>query len=114
MNIACRAAVGLVVFLPAAVPLPAAAQSGQITGVVVDTTGGVLPGAGVTLNGGGAVSRGVELAAAAGLTTALRLRGSWSYTHAELSQDSPGLLEGGKDAFKGDRLSGVRIRYAFG
>ena len=113
MNIACRAAVGLVVFLPAAVPLPAAAQSGQITGVVVDTTRGVLPGAGVTLRGG-AVSRGVELAAAAGLTTALRLRGSWSYTHAELSQDSPGLLEGGKDAFKGDRLSGARIRYAFG
>ena len=156
MNIACRAAVGLVVFLPAAVPLPAAAQSGQITGVVVDTTGGVLPGAGVTLRGGpdgprhvqtdargrfaftvvapgtyavtvfvavfgpatveGVAVAGepVELAAAAGLTNALRLRGSWSYTHAELSQDSPGLLEGGKDAFKGDRLSGVRIRYAFG
>ena len=52
MNIACRAAVGLVVFLPAAVPLPAAAQSVQITGVVVDATGGVLPGANVTLRGG--------------------------------------------------------------
>ena len=52
MNIACRAAVGLVVFLPAAVPLPAEAQSGQITGVVVDATGGVLPGASVTLRGG--------------------------------------------------------------
>ena len=61
----------------------------------------------ITLNGGAAVSRGVELAGAAGLTNALRLRGSWSYTHAELSQDSPGLLDGGADAFKGDRLSGA-------
>ena len=47
------------------------------------------------------------LAGTAGLTNALRFRGSWSYTHAELSQDSPGLLEGGADAFKGDRLSGA-------
>ncbi len=61
----------------------------------------------ITLNGGGAVSRGVELAGAAGLTNALRFRGSWSYTHAELSQDSPGLLEDGADAFEGDRLSGA-------
>ena len=60
----------------------------------------------ITLNGGGAVSRGVELASAASLTDALRLRGSWSYTRAELSQDSPGLLDGA-DAFKGDRLSGA-------
>ena len=28
-------------------------------------------------------------------------------THAELSQDLPGLLEGGADAFKDDRLSGA-------
>ena len=61
----------------------------------------------ITLNGGGAVSRGVELAGSAGVTNALRLRGSWSYTHAELSQDSPGLLDGGADAFEGDRLSGA-------
>ena len=61
----------------------------------------------ITLNGSGAVSRGVELAASAGVTNALRLRGSWSYTHAALSQDSPGLLEGGADAFRGDRLSGA-------
>ena len=60
MNISCRAAVGLVVFLPAAVPLPAAAQSGQITGVVVDTTGGVLPGVGVTLSGGPDGARHVQ------------------------------------------------------
>ena len=50
--------------------------------------------ASITLNGGWAVSRGVELAGAAGLTNALRLRGTWSYTRAALSQDSPGLLDG--------------------
>ncbi len=61
----------------------------------------------ITLNGGGAVSRGVELASAVSLTNALRIRGSWSYTRAELSVDSPGLLDGGADAFKGDRLSGA-------
>ena len=61
----------------------------------------------ITLNGAGAVSRGVELAGTAGLTGALCLQGSWSYTLAELSQDSPGLLEGGADAFEGDRLSGA-------
>ena len=61
----------------------------------------------ITLNGGGAASRGVELAGAAGVTDAFRLRGSWSYTDARLSQDSPGLLDGGADAFEGDRLSGA-------
>ncbi len=61
----------------------------------------------ITLNGGGAVSRGVELASAVGVTNALRFRGSWSYTRAELSVDSPGLLDGGADAFAGDRLSGA-------
>ena len=61
----------------------------------------------ITLNGGGAVSRGIELASAASVTDALRLRGSWSYTAAELSRDSPGLLDGGADAFEGDRLSGA-------
>ena len=61
----------------------------------------------ITLNGGGAVSRGVELAASAGLTSALRFRGSWSFTDAKLSQDSPGLLDGGADALEGDRLSGA-------
>ncbi len=61
----------------------------------------------ITLNGGGAMSRGVELASDVSLTTALRLRGSWSYTRAELSRDSPGLLDDGTDAFKGDRLPGT-------
>ena len=61
----------------------------------------------ITLNGGGAVSRGVEIASAVDATGALRFRGSWSYTQAELSMDSPGLLDGGADAFEGDRLSGA-------
>ena len=47
----CLAAVVLGVVCAAAPP-PAAAQSEQITGVVVDATGGVLPGATVTLRGG--------------------------------------------------------------
>ena len=61
----------------------------------------------ITLNGAGAVSRGIEFTGAAGVTSAFRLRGSWSYTRAELSRDSPGLLEGGADAFEGDRLPGA-------
>ena len=61
----------------------------------------------ITLNGGGAVSRGVELASAAGVTNTLRLRGSWSYTRAELSVDSPGLLDGGADAFAGRQRANV-------
>ena len=61
----------------------------------------------ITLNGGGAISRGVEIASAVSVTNALRLRGSWSYTRAALSVDSPGLLDGGADAFRGDRLSGA-------
>ena len=52
-------------------------------------------------------SRSGVLAGITGLTNAWRFRGSWSYTHAALSQDSPGLLEGGADAFEGDRLSGA-------
>ena len=61
----------------------------------------------IILNGAAAVSRGVEVAGAAGLTDGLHLRGTWSYTHASLSQDSPGLLDEGADTFKGDRLSGA-------
>ena len=61
----------------------------------------------ITLNGGGAISRGVEIASAVSATGALRFRGSWSYTRAELGVDSPGLLDGGADAFAGDRLSGA-------
>ena len=62
---------------------------------------------GITLNGGAAMSRGVELAAAVSLTNEFRLRGSWSFARAELSKDSPGILDDGNDAFEGDRLSGA-------
>ena len=62
---------------------------------------------GITLNGGAAMSRGVELAAAVSLTNEFRLRGSWSFARAELSKDSPGILDDGADAFEGDRLSGA-------
>ena len=61
----------------------------------------------ITLNGGGAVSRGVEIASAFSATNALRIRGSWSYTRAELSMDSRGLLGRDIDAFAGDRLPGA-------
>ena len=61
----------------------------------------------ITLNGAAAISRGVEVSGAAALSSAFHLRGTWSYTHAELSQDSPGLLDDGADTFKGDRLSGA-------
>ena len=52
---------GLVVFGVAGVALaPAAAQSGQIAGHVVDATGGVLPGATVTLIGGAGGPRAAQ------------------------------------------------------
>ena len=71
----------------------------------------------ITLNGGGAVSRGAELAASASLRNALRLRGSWSLTDAKLSLDSPGLL-GGETALEllygytyvGDVLTRIGMR----
>ena len=45
--------VGLVLFcIAGGAPAPAAAQTGQIAGIVVDATGGVLPGATVALSGG--------------------------------------------------------------
>ena len=52
-------------------------------------------------------SRGFELAAALRPTDTLRIRGFWSYARAELTQDAPGLLPDGADAFKGDRLAGA-------
>ena len=50
-------------------------------------------------------SRGAELALALRPTDSLLLRGFWSYARAELTNDAPGLLPEGADAFKGDRLS---------
>ena len=58
----CRTAVGLILFcfFLTAWPRLAAAQAGEITGVVVDATGGVLPGATVTLSGGPDIPREVQ------------------------------------------------------
>ena len=52
-------------------------------------------------------SRGFELAAALRPTDTLRVRGFWSYARAELTEDAPGLLPDGADAFKSDRLAGA-------
>ena len=51
MRLTLQAAAGLLFVCLFAAPLQAAAQSGEVTGVVVDATGGVLPGATVTLRG---------------------------------------------------------------
>ena len=58
----CRTAVGLILFcfFLTVWPRLAAAQAGEITGVVVDATGGVLPGATVTLSGGPDIPREVQ------------------------------------------------------
>ena len=58
----CRTAVGLILFCFCLTVWPrlAAAQAGEITGVVVDATGGVLPGATVTLSGGPDIPREVQ------------------------------------------------------
>ena len=53
MNTPWRAAVALLLLSLVMSTPPAEAQSGQISGEVVDATGGVLPGATVTLRGGG-------------------------------------------------------------
>ena len=52
-------------------------------------------------------SRGLELALALRPADRLRLRGYWSWAQAELTEDAPGLLPDGADAFKGDRLAGA-------
>ena len=59
-----RVTLGLVVFCVAGVALaPAAAQCGQVAGQVVDATGGVLPGATVTLIGGAGGPRATQTGA---------------------------------------------------
>ncbi len=71
----------------------------QIAGTTVN---GNLP---ITVNGGQAESRGVELSATALLGEGWRLNASYSYTDAELTEDAPGIVAG-EDAFAGDRLPG--------
>lgn len=52
-------------------------------------------------------SRGLHLALALHPTESFLLRGFWSYFRAELTEDAPGLLPEGADAFKGDRTPGA-------
>ena len=52
-------------------------------------------------------TRGIDFVLALRPTEALALRGFWSYARAELTEDAPGLLPDGEDAFKGDRLDGA-------
>lgn len=71
----------------------------QVDGTTVN---GNLP---ITVNGGEAETRGVELSAMARLTDGLRVSASYSYNDAKLTEDAPGIV-GGQDAFDGDRLPG--------
>ncbi|MBD9480924.1 TonB-dependent receptor [Pseudoxanthomonas sp. PXM02] len=71
----------------------------QVAGTTVN---GNLP---ITVNGGTAESRGVELSVAARLLEGLRANFSYSYNQAELTQDAIGIV-GGQDALDGDRLPG--------
>lgn len=66
------------------------------------TQNGALP---ITKNGSEAVSQGIELSAQWYITPEFSVYGSYAYTDAELSEDSPGLI--GEDAFDGDRLPGT-------
>ena len=67
------------------------------------TQNGALP---ITVNGGAAESRGLELSFAARAMGAWSMRTTYSYNDAKLTTYSPGLV-GGEDAFAGDRLAGT-------
>jgi outer membrane receptor protein involved in Fe transport len=60
----------------------------------------------ITVNGGSARSRGLELAVQAGGAGPWSVRSSYAYNQAELTSFAPGLVDGA-DAFSGDRLSGT-------
>lgn len=77
----------------------------QIAGTTVN---GNLP---ITVNGGSADSRGVELSMGAKVTEALRVDLGLTYNKAELTEDAAGIV-GGADAFDGDRLPGSPERQA--
>ena len=64
--------------------------------------GGLL----ITVNGGSAQSRGLELSLAAGGDGPWSVQTSYAFNEAELTSDAPGLVDGA-DAFDGDRLAGT-------
>ncbi|MBK7903610.1 MAG: TonB-dependent receptor [Proteobacteria bacterium] len=59
----------------------------------------------ITVNGGTAETRGIELSARWAITDSLQLMASIAFNDAQLTSDAPGLVDG-EDAFDGDRLSG--------
>jgi iron complex outermembrane receptor protein len=67
------------------------------------TQNGALP---ITINGGTAQSRGLELSFEARGDGPWSIRGNYAYNEAELTTNAPGLVDG-EDAFAGDRLSGT-------
>lgn len=70
--------------------------------VAGSTVNGAIP---ITVNGGKAESRGVELSAQSLMGERWTLDGNYSYTRAELTRIAPGIVAG-EDAFDGDRLPG--------
>ena len=59
----------------------------------------------ITVNGGTAETRGIELSTQWAITDSLQLVASIAFNDAQLTSDAPGLVDG-EDAFDGDRLSG--------
>jgi iron complex outermembrane receptor protein len=59
----------------------------------------------ITVNGGTAETRGIELSTRWAITDSLKLAASIAFNDAQLTSDAPGLVDG-EDAFDGDRLSG--------
>lgn len=59
----------------------------------------------ITVNGGTAETRGIELSTRWAITESLALSASVAFNDAQLTSDAPGLVDG-EDAFDGDRLSG--------
>ena len=59
----------------------------------------------ITVNGGTAETRGIELSTRWAITDSLQLMASVAFNDAQLTSDAPGLVDG-EDAFDGDRLSG--------
>ncbi|MGB5345509.1 MAG: TonB-dependent receptor, partial [Woeseia sp.] len=61
----------------------------------------------ITVNGGDARSRGIELSADAWIGDRLRASAAYAFNRAELASFVVGLVDGVADGFKGDRLPGT-------
>jgi iron complex outermembrane receptor protein len=66
----------------------------------------------ITTNGTAAESSGIELSSQYYIQQNLWVSATYAYTNAELSKDSPGLVDG-VDAFNGDRLPGTPENQAY-